>query len=309
MIKKLNESEIINSGNHGVSFGIAPINWSNDDMPELGGHYTLDTILSEMSQAGYSGTEIGNKFPKDSFGIKKALTNFNLELASSWHSTFFLSKNLHYELEKIKHKSSLLVEAGAKIINLAECSASVHGKINTPLSSKPVCNEKNWGILTESLNHAGEICNEHGISMAFHHHMGTCVQNENELNRLLSDTDPELVNLCADTGHLYFAGIDPVIFFKENMRRIKHIHFKDLRHDIFNNINFDKTSFLNAVLKGVFTVPGDGCIDFNSISKVIIKSEYNGWVIVEAEQNPDIANPFEYARKSKQYLNNIWRNY
>ena len=138
---------------------------------------------------------------------------------------------------------------------------------------------------------------------------GTCVQNENELNRLLSDTDPELVNLCADTGHLYFAGIDPVIFFKENMSRIKHIHFKDLRHDIFNNINFDKTSFLNAVLKGVFTVPGDGCIDFNSISKVIIKSEYNGWVIVEAEQNPDIANPFEYARKSKQYLNNIWSNY
>ena len=308
MINKLNKNEIISSGDRGVRFGIAPINWSNDDMTELGGHYTLDTMLSEMSAAGYVGTEIGNKFPKDSFGIKKALTNFNLELASSWHSTFFLSNNIDYELEKIKHKSIMLLEAGAKIINLAECTASIHSKINAPLSLKPVCDEKNWKILTESLNQAGKICNEEGVSMAFHHHMGTYIQSKNELNRLLSDTDPKLVNLCADTGHLYFAGIDPINFFKENMNRIKHIHFKDLRSNIFNKINFDETSFLNAVLEGVFTVPGDGCIDFNSISKVIIESDYNGWVIVEAEQNPDIANPFEYARKSKQYLNNIWGN-
>ena len=151
MINKLNKSEIISSGDHAVRFGIAPINWSNDDMTELGGHYTLDTMLSEMSAAGYVGTEIGNKFPKDSFSIKKALTNFNLELASSWHSTFFLSKNFDYELEKIKHKSIMLLEAGAKIINLAECTASIHSKINTPLSLRPVCNEKNWKILTESL--------------------------------------------------------------------------------------------------------------------------------------------------------------
>ena len=288
-----------------VKLGIAPIAWSNDDMPELGGHYTLDTILSEMSQAGYSGTEIGNKFPKDSFGIKKALTNFNLELASSWHSTFFLSKNLHYELEKIKHKSSLLVEAGAKIINLAECSASVHGKINTPLSSKPVCNEKNWGILTESLNHAGEICNEHGISMAFHHHMGTCVQTDEEIKRLLEFTDPNYVNLCVDTGHLYYAGIDPVVFIESNLDRIEHVHFKDVRKEEFKRYDSSSDSFLNTILSGIFTVPGDGCIDFSSIVKILQQNHYNGWIIVEAEQDPDKADPLHYAISARNYLDSI----
>ena len=291
-----------------MRFGIAPINWSNDDMPELGGNYTLDTILKEMTESGYSGTEIGNKFPKDSSSIKQVLTSFNLELASAWHSTYFLSKNLNPELERVHKKAALLAGAGAKIINIAECSGSVHGTINNPLSSRPVCNEEDWARLTVCLNKAGEVCNSYGLSIAYHHHMGTYIQNENEVYRLLSDTDPKLVNLCADTGHMYFAGIDPVRFFKNNMNRIRHIHFKDLRSNIFKNLNFKETSFLKAVLSGVFTVPGDGCIDFETISNVIIKSEYRGWIIVEAEQDPAIANPLEYAMQSKQYINKIWGN-
>lgn len=289
-----------------IRFGIAPINWSNDDMPELGGDYTLDTILSEMSQAGYSGTEIGNKFPESSASIKKELRKYDLELASSWHSTFFLSKDVHSELESIKRKSALLVAAGAKIINIAECTGSVHSEIDTPLSSKPMCNEQDWYKLIGSLNRAGEICNSYGLSMAYHHHMGTCIQNEEEIYKLLSDTDPELVYLCADTGHLYFAGVDPIKFFEKNMIRIKHIHFKDLRFQVFSNLNFKTDSFLKSVLSGTFTVPGDGCIDFNAISEIIIKSKYSGWIIVEAEQDPTIANPLEYALLSKKYLNNIW---
>ena len=291
-----------------MRFGIAPINWSNDDMPELGGDYTLDTILSEMLEAGYSGTEIGNKFPKDSSSIKQVLKNFNLELASAWHSTFFLSKNIDSEIERITQKAALLVDAGARIINIAECSGSVHGTINKPLSSKPVCTEEDWVKLTDCLNKAGEVCNSYGISIAYHHHMGTYIQNENEIHRLLSDTDPKTVSLCADTGHMYFAGIDPVRYFENNMNRIKHIHFKDLRSNIFNNLNFKEVSFLKAVLRGVFTVPGDGCIDFGAISNEIIKSKYGGWIIVEAEQDPAIANPLKYAMQSKQYLNKIWGN-
>ena len=289
-----------------VRFGIAPINWSNDDMPELGGNYTLDTILSEMSQAGYSGTEIGNKFPKDSFSIKEALKKFDLELASSWHSTFFLSKDIHSELESVKQKASFLVDGGAKAINIAECSGSIHGEIGLPLVSKPVCNKQDWARLTDSLNKVGEICNSFGLSMAYHHHMGTCIQSEEEIYKLLSGTDPELVHLCADTGHMYFAGIDPINFFENNMNRIKHIHFKDLRHQVFDALNFKTDSFLKAVLNGTFTVPGDGCIDFNAISDIIIRSKYCGWIIVEAEQDPAIANPLEYALLSKTYLNNIW---
>jgi len=292
--------------NRKVKFGIAPINWSNDDMPELGGNYTLDTILSEMSEAGYSGTELGNKFPKEAHKIRKVLNDFKLELASSWHSTFFLTNKIDNELEKLKKKASLLIDAGAKVINIAECSKSVHGEMRSPLSTKPICNDEDWNRLTSSLNKAGEICNAAGLDLSYHHHMGTYVQSEEEINSLLSGTEPDLVNLCADTGHLYFAGIDPIKFYKNNMNRIKHIHFKDLRYDVFKNIDFNKDSFLQCVLDGAFTVPGDGCIDFLKISKIIIDSNYEGWIIIEAEQDPEIANPLEYAIRSKDYLNTIW---
>ena len=294
--------------NQRVRFGIAPINWSNDDMPEIGGHYTLDTILSEMSEAGYSGTEIGNKFPKNASSIKKELNKYNLELASSWHSTFFLTKNTEAELSNVEQSCTVLNEVGAKTINIAECSKSIHGEIKTPLKDKPICDKKDWNTLADCLNRAGEICNSYDIRLAYHHHMGTCVQNEDEINILLSNTDPDLLSLCADTGHLYFAGTDPVSFFKKNINRISHIHFKDLRSEMFNNLDFENDSFLKAVLSGAFTVPGDGCIDFNAISKIIIKSDYTGWIIVEAEQDPAAANPLKYALLSKKYLENIWSN-
>jgi len=294
--------------NQRVRFGIAPINWSNDDMPEIGGHYTLDTILSEMSEAGYSGTEVGNKFPKNASSIKKELNKYSLELASSWHSTFFLTKNTEAELSNVEQSCTVLNEVGAKTINIAECSKSIHGEIKTPLKDKPICDKKDWNTLADCLNRAGEICNSYGISLAYHHHMGTCIQNEDEINILLSNTDPYLLSLCADTGHLYFAGTDPVSFFKKNINRISHIHFKDLRSEMFNNLDFENDSFLKAVLSGAFTVPGDGCIDFNAISKIIIDSDYTGWIIVEAEQDPAAANPLEYALLSKKYLENIWSN-
>ena len=292
--------------NQGVRFGIAPINWSNDDMPEVGGHYTLDTILSEMSEAGYSGTELGNKFPKNASSIKEELNKYNLELASSWHSTFFLTNNAETELGNVEQRCAVLNEVGAKTINIAECSKSIHGEIKIPIKEKPICDKKDWNTLVDCMNRAGEICNSYGIRLAYHHHMGTCIQNEEEINILLSNTDPDLLSLCADTGHLYFAGTNPVSFFKKNIDRISHIHFKDLRSEIFNNLDFESDSFLKAVLSGAFTVPGDGCIDFNAISKIIIKSDYTGWIIVEAEQDPAAANPLKYALLSKKYLENIW---
>ena len=277
-------------------------------MPELGGDYTLDTILEEMQKSGYSGTEIGNKFPKEASSIKEVLSKYKLELASAWHSTFFLSKTIDDELEKIHKKASLLADSGAVIINIAECTGSVHGTMQNPLSSKPVCSEKDWDILTSSLDKAGEICSSYGVSIAYHHHMGTYIQSEKEIFKLLSSTDPKLVNLCADTGHLFFAGVDPVKFFEKNMNQIRHIHFKDLRPDVFYDMNFEQVSFLKAVLSGVFTVPGDGCIDFEAISRSINMSKYNGWIIVEAEQDPSKANPFEYAMRSRKHLNKIWSN-
>lgn len=291
--------------NHNIRFGIAPINWNNDDLPALGSGYSLERILSEMNQAGYEGTEFGNKFPNEASVLCEILDTFNLKLTSSWHSTYFVLNEQENELKNVEEKVSFLKEANAEIINIAECSGSVHSDINKSLSSKPILSDSDWGLLIGSLNKAGEICNNYGIRLAYHHHMGTCVQTDEEIKRLLEFTDPNYVNLCVDTGHLYYAGIDPVVFIKNNLDRIEHVHFKDVRKEEFKRYDSSSDSFLNTILSGIFTVPGDGCIDFSSIVKILQQNHYNGWIIVEAEQDPDKADPLHYAISARNYLDSI----
>ena len=290
---------------HNIRFGIAPINWNNDDLPELGSGYSLERILSEMNQAGYEGTELGNKFPNEVSALSELLNTFNLKLASSWHSTYFVLNEQEYELKNVEEKVSFLKEANAEVINIAECSGSVHSDINKSLAAKPILSDPDWELLIGSLNIAGEICNDYGIRLAYHHHMGTCIQTNEEIKRLLKFTDPNYVNLCVDTGHLYYAGIDPVEFIENNLERIVHVHFKDVRKEEFNKYDSSSDSFLKTILSGIFTVPGDGCIDFSSIVKILQQNHYNGWIIVEAEQDPDKADPLHYAISSRNYLNSI----
>ncbi len=294
--------------NKSIRFGIAPINWNNDDLPALGSSFSIEKILSEMSLAGYEGTELGNKFPNEASVLSELLNTFNLKLASSWHSTYFVLNEQEYELKNVEEKVSFLKEANAEVINIAECSASVHSDINKSLASKPVLSDSDWELLIGSLNKAGEICNDYGIRLAYHHHMGTCIQTAEEIKRLLKFTDPNYVNLCVDTGHLYYAGIDPLKFIENNLERIKHIHFKDVRKEEFKKYDSSSDSFLNTVLSGIFTVPGDGCIDFTSIVKILQQNHYDGWIIVEAEQDPDKADPLHYATSARHYLNSISTN-
>ena len=291
--------------NHNIRFGIAPINWNNDDLPALGSGYSLERILSEMNQAGYEGTEFGNKFPNKASVLCEILDTFNLKLTSSWHSTYFVLNEQENELRNVEEKVSFLKEANAEVINIAECSGSVHSDINKSLSSKPILSDSDWGLLIGSLNKAGEICNNYGIRLAYHHHMGTCVQTNEEIKRLLECTDANSVNLCVDTGHLYYAGIDPVVFIENNLDRIEHVHFKDVRKEVFRKYNSLSDSFLKTILSGIFTVPGDGCIDFSSIIKILQQNQYNGWIIVEAEQDPDKADPLHYAISARNYLDSI----
>tara|TARA_B100000809_G_scaffold48425_1_gene43143 strand:+ start:277 stop:1182 length:906 start_codon:yes stop_codon:yes gene_type:complete len=291
--------------NHNIRFGIAPINWNNDDLPALGSGYSLERILSEMNQAGYEGTEFGNKFPNEASVLCEILDTFNLKLTSSWHSTYFVLNEQENELKNVEEKVSFLKEANAEVINIAECSGSVHSDINKSLAAKPILSDPDWELLIGSLNIAGEICNDYGIRLAYHHHMGTCIQTNEEIKRLLKFTDPNYVNLCVDTGHLYYAGIDPVEFIENNLERIVHVHFKDVRKEEFNKYDSSSDSFLKTILSGIFTVPGDGCIDFSSIVKILQQNHYNGWIIVEAEQDPDKADPLHYAISSRNYLNSI----
>ena len=291
--------------NHNIRFGIAPINWNNDDLPALGSGYSLERILSEMNQAGYVGTEFGNKFPNEASVLCEILDTFNLKLTSSWHSTYFVLNEQENELKNVEEKVSFLKEANAEVINIAECSGSVHSDINKSIASKPILGDSDWKLLIGSLNKSGEICNNYGIRLAYHHHMGTCVQTAEEIKRLLECTDAKYVNLCVDTGHLYYAGIDPVVFIERNLDRIEHVHFKDVRKEEFKRYDSSSDSFLNTILSGIFTVPGDGCIDFSSIVKILQQNHYNGWIIVEAEQDPDKADPLHYAISARNYLDSI----
>lgn len=286
-----------------VKLGIAPIGWTNDDLPELGGENTFEQCISEMALAGFSGTEVGNKYPREILKLKRALNLRNLEIASAWFSAFLTTKPFE-ETEKayIAHRD-FLHEMGAKVIVVSEQGRSIQGNVNTPLfAEKPIFTDEEWEKLVEGLNRLGELAKEKDMKLVYHHHMGTGVQTTDEINRLMDMTDPNLVFLLYDTGHLYFSGEDPLAVLEKHLPRIKHVHLKDVRPEIASLVKQERLSFLTGVKKGVFTVPGDGAIIFEPIFQVLAKSDYKGWMIVEAEQDPAQANPFEYALKARKFI-------
>lgn len=289
-----------------IRLGCAPIAWTNDDMPELGDGNTFEQCISEMALAGYEGTEIGNKYPKDPNELKKYLDIRGLSVASAWFSAFLTSKP-YEETEKafIEHRN-FLHALGAKVIVVSEQGGSIQGRKGTPLfDEKPVFNDEKWKKLTTGLEKLGEVANEKNMKIVYHHHMGTGVQTTKEIDQLMAETDPNKVSLLYDTGHLVFSGEDPLEVFNRNVDRIKHIHFKDIRKEVAEDVKHKKESFLTAVRKGAFTVPGDGVIDFKPIMERIVESGYKGWIVVEAEQDPSIANPFEYAVNAKKYIDRL----
>ncbi|OGR03020.1 MAG: myo-inosose-2 dehydratase [Deltaproteobacteria bacterium RIFOXYA12_FULL_61_11] len=283
--------------------GIAPINWSNDDLRDLGGDTPLDRCLSEMAAAGYQGTELGHKFPTEAAALEAVLKRHRLALASCWHSTFFVAEHdPRKQLEALDRRLELLAAVGTTVINLAECSGTVHGDRQKPLSARPRFSDLDFRHLADGLQAAGERCLRRGIRPAYHHHLGTGVQDEAEIERLLELTDPALLSLCYDTGHLAAAGVDPLAFASRHESRIAHVHCKDVRPAILAEVKERNLSFLEAVLRGLFTVPGDGMIEFGPIIALLEERSYDGWLIVEAEQDPRVADPLRYALAARNYL-------
>ncbi|MEW9501474.1 myo-inosose-2 dehydratase [Jeotgalibacillus marinus] len=286
-----------------VKLAIAPIGWTNDDMPELGGEVTFEQCISEMALAGFTGSEVGNKYPSDTNVLKKALSLRGLEIASAWFSSFLTSKPYEETAEAFKEHRDFLYEMGAKVIVVSEQGNSIQGQMETPLfDKKPVFTEDEWTLLLEGLHHLGVLAAEKGMKIVYHHHMGTGVQTTDEIARLMNGTDPEKVSLLYDTGHLVFSGEDYLAVLNTFMDRIHHVHLKDVRAEITQKVCDEKLSFLQAVKGGVFTVPGDGLIDFRPVFKALSEARYKGWFVVEAEQDPAISNPFEYAVKARHYI-------
>ncbi|MDE6639953.1 MAG: myo-inosose-2 dehydratase [Acetatifactor sp.] len=286
-----------------VKLGIAPIAWTNDDLPDLGKENTFEQCISEMALAGYSGSEIGNKYPTDVEVLKKALELRGLEICNCWFSTFLISKPYEETEKPFIEKVEFLKAMGARVIGVSEQSYSIQGMQDVPVfEKKHVMNEEEWELLCTGLNKLGKAAKERGLALTFHHHMGTVVQSAAETERMLANTDPEYVSLLFDSGHFAYCGEDPVELVKKHVNRIKHVHLKDIRPEVVGRVKAEHLSFLEGVRQGAFTVPGDGCIDFDSIFRVLSDNHYEGYMLVEAEQDPAKANPFEYALKARKYI-------
>lgn len=286
-----------------IKLAIAPIGWSNDDMPELGAHISFEQCIQEMAEAGFEGCEVGHKFPRDAHVLQKALSTHKLSVASAWYSLYFTEEGREQEtFDGFLHHMNFLKAMGAKVIVVCECGHSIQGKALALFNNKPVFSEQQWQSLINGLEKIGQLAKENNMTIVYHHHMGTGIQQQEEIDQLMMKTNPEYVSLLLDTGHLTYAGNNPLTTLKKHSHRIKHVHLKDIRDDVLKQVKQNKLSFLDSVKAGVFTVPGDGLIDFKPIFEVLKKLNYQGWWVVEAEQDPEKAHPLTYAKKAREFL-------
>jgi inosose dehydratase len=290
-----------------AKLGAAPIAWTNDDMPELGGQNTYEQCISEMALAGYVGSEIGNKYPKDVKTLRATLKLRKLRIANCWFSTFLLTEPYEKVEKEFIKKCKFLKALGAKVIGISEQSYSIQGTDKAVFYEKYILNDAEWTRFAEGLNKLGAAAKTVGITMTFHHHMGTVVQTAAEIDKMMSMTDPDSVFLLYDSGHLAYAGEDYLAVLDKYLGRIKHVHLKDIRPAVIEKVKAERLSFLQGVRLGTFTVPGDGAIDFTPILEKLSSIDYDGFMIVEAEQDPAIANPFEYALKASKYIKGIMK--
>ena len=277
-----------------AKLGIAPIAWSNDDLPELGGQTSLETCLSEAKMAGFIGVETGGKFPKTSKELRPILDNYEISLCGGWYSGTLLDNDLENEKLKVRSQMDLFIDLGAPCLVYGETSGTIQNIRNAPLNSRRILSEEKFKIYGEKVTNFFEWCKSEGISLSFHHHMGTAVETEKDIDYLMHNTD-ETVGLLFDPGHMAFAGGNIIDVIKKYGKRINHFHAKDVRSEVINNLNREKESFLDAVLKGAFTVPGDGSLNYTDIISNLKDVGYEGWFVVEAEQDPKICPPLEYA--------------
>ena len=284
-----------------IKLGMSPISWTNDDLPELGGETTLETCLSETLEAGFIGTELGGKFPKNKNELKSVLAKNNLKLISGWYSGTLINNDIEGEIVRITPQLNLFKDVGASVIVYGETFNTVQNKIEIPLNKRPKLNQYDINEYGIKLTKLAEHCAEQGVPLTFHHHMGTAVESEDEINKVMLSTGKD-VGLLLDTGHLYFAEGSYKNILSKFGDRINHVHTKDIRLNILKTINKSKDSFLNCVLKGVFTVPGDGVIDYEDFISRLFDTGYEGWIVVEAEQDPKKANPLKYAKKGYNSL-------
>ncbi len=284
-----------------VRIGINPLTWTNDDLPSLGAETSLETCLREAGAAGYTGVELGNKFPRTAAVLRPILRAHDLDLVSGWYSGRLLEREVAAEWDAMSAHFDLLRALKCEVMVFAEVSRCTHGDQCAPLSQRPHLPKSEWPRFGARLTQLAERMQREGLRMAYHHHMGTVVQSSQDIEQLMMTTG-EPVGLLLDTGHLTYAGGDPARAAEQYASRIVHVHCKDVRRPVLERERNEDASFLNAVLDGVFTVPGDGMVDYRRVLTPVARSGYKGWLVVEAEQDPAIAIPHIYAQKGFDHL-------
>ncbi|RWD93109.1 myo-inosose-2 dehydratase [Mesorhizobium sp.] len=289
-----------------VRLGINPITWTNDDVPELGGDTPLETCLSETAKAGYAGTELGGKFPRKSRTLRPILDHYGLALVSGWYDGRICERDAEEEFEAIRPHLTLLKELGAKHVVYADTSRGRHGAIHDPISQRPKLSMEEWQPYGAKITRLAERFSDFGVGMAFHHHMGTIVETDAEIDILMNVTG-KAVGLLYDTGHCAFSGGDPEQLLRRHVNRVVHVHCKDVRPAILKKARDADMSFMGAVMDGIFTVPGDGATDYPTLLKILADKGYSGWLVVEAEQDPAKAHPLTYATMGYRNLRDLAR--
>ncbi|WTO35364.1 myo-inosose-2 dehydratase [Streptomyces achromogenes] len=297
-------STVPNLGPDKVSLGVTPTLWWNDDFPLIDIGIPFEQCVSEMALAGFQGCSIGHKYPADPAVLKKALDLRGLKVSEPWVSTYFTIGEKDRTIENFKRQLEFLEKVGGRDIVVAEFGLSSHLQPIPVFKQRPEFTDKEWDLLTGGLNEIGRLAADKNMRLCYHHHMGTGVQTAEDIDRLMAHTDPDRVHLLFDTGHLQFAGDDPLKTAEKHKQRIKHVHLKNVRQSVADKVRSDHLSFQEGILQGVFTVPGDpeGAIDFEPVLSTLGEAGFEGWLVVEAEQNPATAHPLTYAKTARGYL-------
>jgi inosose dehydratase len=288
-----------------VKIGINPISWSNDDLPSLGGEIPLATALSEGKQIGYQGFELGNKFPKEPAALRTLMAGYGLDVVSGWYSGRLAARSLQEEIAAVEPHLELLAHNGCQVMVYGEVADAIQGERTLALYKRPrFRDEAAWRAYGDKLTAFGRHLLTRGVKLAYHHHMGAYVESPDDIDQLMAHTGED-VGLLFDSGHAYFGGGDPLAILRKHIARVCHVHCKDVRPAIIRQARNRQWSFLDAVLNGVFTVPGDGAIDFAAIIATLRQHGYRGWLVVEAEQDPAVAPSYAYAERGFQTLRQL----
>ncbi|CAM0999420.1 myo-inosose-2 dehydratase [Rhodanobacter sp. Root179] len=278
-----------------IRFGVSPIAWANDDMPELGGDTSLESILHDIQELGFEGVELGGKFPRQAAALKPLLARYQLDLIGGWYSGSLLTQSAHDEIVALQPHLELLKAMGSTVFVFAETSNAIHGQRDQAMQDTPQLGPDEWTVFGQRLTEVADYIQAQGIRFAYHHHLGTVVERASDLQAFLRHTGAS-VGLTLDTGHAALGGIDALQLIAEHPARIAHVHCKDVRREVFDELRAAGSSFLDGVLAGMFTVPGDGGLDYAALMAALAKIRYSGWIVIEAEQDPALADPRTYAQ-------------